>query len=149
MTFDPLPSRPLDLIPDSRHFRVLEAGYESTGFRFVKLDYIDRDLREQDFNLGRLTSVRIGASPRISSTRPGFFVFRGSESAGFQCSDRSFILGRIDASTRTRGWSYGTPGLTDALALSWSARLLPVRRSDAGISSVATALVSCGINRTR
>jgi hypothetical protein len=99
-SFDPLPSRPLDLIPDSRHFRVLEASYESTGFRFVKLDYVDRDLREQDFNLGRRTSVRVGVSPRISSTRPGFFVFRGSESGGFQFSDRSFLLGRIDASTR-------------------------------------------------
>jgi len=99
-SFDPLPSRPLDLIPDSRHFRVMEAGYESTGFRFVKLDYVDRDLREQDFNLGRQTSVRIGDSPKISSTRPGFFVFRGSESGGFQFSDRAFLLGRIDASTR-------------------------------------------------
>ena len=69
-SFDPLPSRPLDLIPESRHFRVLEAGYESTGFHFLKLDYVDRDLREQDFNLGSLTSVRVGVSPRLSSTRP-------------------------------------------------------------------------------
>ncbi|HXM76170.1 MAG TPA: hypothetical protein VN971_05285, partial [Thermoanaerobaculia bacterium] len=99
-SFDPLPSRPLDLIPNSRHFRVLEGGYESNGFNYIKLDYIDRDLREQDINLGRQTSVRFGVSPRLSSTRPGFVVFRGSESAGFQLSDRSFLLGRIDASTR-------------------------------------------------
>ena len=69
-SFDPLPSRPLDLIPNSRHFRVLEGGYESNGFNYIKLDYIDRDLREQDINLGRQTSVRFGVSPRISSTRP-------------------------------------------------------------------------------
>ena len=99
-SFNPLPSRPLDLIPSSRHFRVLEAGYESNGFHYMKLDYIDRDLREQDINLGRQTSVRFGVSPRISSTRPGFVVFRGSESAGFQLSDRSFLLARIDVSTR-------------------------------------------------
>lgn len=99
-SFDPLPSRPLDLIPESRHFRVLEAGYESTGFHFLKLDYVDRDLREQDFNLGSLTSVRVGVSPRLSSTRPAMFVFRASEAGGRAFSDRSFLLGRIDASTR-------------------------------------------------
>jgi hypothetical protein len=99
-SFEPLPSRPLDLIPDSRHFRVLEAGYDSSGFHYLKLDYIDRDSSEQDFNLGRQTSVRFGVSPRLSSTRPGFFIFRGSESAGHPLGDRSFILARIDASTR-------------------------------------------------
>src|SRR4029077_3175054 len=99
-SFEPLPSRPLDLIPDSRHFRVLQVGYDSTGFHYLKLDYVDHDLREQDFNLGRQISVRIGASPRISSTRPAFLLFRGSESAGLEFSDRSFLLSRIDVSTR-------------------------------------------------
>ena len=99
-SFDPLPSRPDDLIPESRHFRVLEAGYESTGFRFLKLDYVDRDLRQQDFNLGRQTSVRFGISPRLSSERPAEIVVRASEAAGHAFSDNAFLLSRIDASSR-------------------------------------------------
>jgi hypothetical protein len=75
-------------------------GYESTGFRFLKLDYVDRDLREQDFNLGHQMSVRFGISPRQSSSRPTTFLLRFSESDGHAFGQRAFVTTRFDATTR-------------------------------------------------
>ena len=99
--FSHLSGRPLDLIPDSRHFRFLDGGYESTRFRYVKLDYIDRDLREQDFNLGRFTSVHAAVSPHRSGNNALTFRLRATEGAGYAFSEHSFVIGQISASTRT------------------------------------------------
>lgn len=99
-SFTALPSRRSDDIPDPRHFRFIEGGYDHTGFHYLKLDYIDRDLREQDFNLGNVSSFRLGISPRISSSRFTELMVRGTESAGHQFSNHSFVLGRLDLSSR-------------------------------------------------
>lgn len=99
-TFSRLRGRELDVIPEARHFRFLDAGYESTGFRFVKLDYIDRDLREQDFNLGRFTSVHAAISPRRSGNNALTFRLRAAEGKGYAFNDHSFVIGQISASTR-------------------------------------------------
>lgn len=98
--FKALPSRPNDLIPDARRFHFLQAGYDLTGFHYVKLDYIDRDLREQDFNLGHSLSIRLGISPRDRSTKSTLVMVRASESAGHAFSDHSFLLGRLDLYSR-------------------------------------------------
>jgi hypothetical protein len=99
-SFSPLASRPLDLIPSGRHFRFLDAGYESTGYHFLKLDYVDRDLIEQDFNLGGFTSVHAAVSPRSSDTAPLTWRLRASEGMGYAFSDHAFVAGQISASTR-------------------------------------------------
>jgi hypothetical protein len=98
-SFSHLPGRPSDVIPKDRLFRFLDVGYESTGFRYVKLDYVDRDLREQDFNLGRFTSFHAALSPR-SSGRPMTWRFRATEGMGRTIGDHSFVLGQISAVTR-------------------------------------------------
>ncbi len=99
-SFSHLPDRGGDLIPDGRHFRFLDAGYESTGFRFVKLDYIDGDLRQQDFNLGHFRSVHVALSPPLSG-RPTIWRLRLAEGNGYAFSDDSFVLGQVHASTRS------------------------------------------------
>lgn len=91
--------RPLDVIPDGRHFRFIDGGYESTGFHFVKLDYVDFDLREQDFNLGRFSSAHLAVSPPLSG-RPTTWRLRVVEGMGHAFSERSFVLGRLSATTR-------------------------------------------------
>jgi hypothetical protein len=98
--FRHVPRRPNDIIPDSRHFRFLQAGYDRTGFRYIKLNYVDRDLREQDFNLGHIMSIRLGISPRDASSRHAAAMFRASDSAGYAFSDNAFVVGRINFSTR-------------------------------------------------
>jgi len=94
-SFSRLPDRPHDVIPDRRHFRFIDAGYESTGFQLVKLDYIDRDLREQDFNLGRFTSLHAALSPSSSTWR-----LSAAEGMGHAFNDHSFVLGQLSAVTR-------------------------------------------------
>jgi hypothetical protein len=99
-SFSHLPRRPADVIPNARHFRFLDAGYESTGFDFVKLDYIDRDLREQDFNLARIVSLHAAVSPRWNSQRPLTWRFGAAYAEGHAFNDHSFVLGQISATTR-------------------------------------------------
>jgi hypothetical protein len=97
--FAHLPNRANDLIPNSRHFRFLEGGYEWTGLQFVKLNYVDRDLRDQDFNLGQFTSLRAAVSPPIHG-RALKFRLRAAAGAGYAFSEHSFVIGQISASTR-------------------------------------------------
>jgi len=98
--FSPLPERASDLLPHARHFRFVDLGYEATGFQFVKLDYVDRDLLQQDFNLGRFTALHAAISPRSSADRDATWRFRAEEGAGFAFSARSFVLARLSAMTR-------------------------------------------------
>jgi hypothetical protein len=97
--FAHLPDRMNDLIPKPRHFRFVEGGYERTGLHFVKLNYIDRDLRDQDFNLGTFTSIRAAVSPSLHG-RPLTLRFRAAAGAGYAFSERSFVIGQISATTR-------------------------------------------------
>jgi hypothetical protein len=99
-TFSHLKGRPIDLIPAGRHFRFLDGGYESTRFHYMKLDYIDRDLREQDFNLGRFTSVHAAVSPRRSGKNALTFRLRATEGMGYAFSGHSFVISQISATTR-------------------------------------------------
>lgn len=98
--FSRLRGRPLDVIPQARHFRFFDVGYESTGFHFVKLDYVDRDPREQDFNLGHFTTLHAAVSPRRSGDGSAVIRLRASEGMGYAFSDHSFVIGQISASTR-------------------------------------------------
>ncbi len=99
-TFSPLPDRSSDLLPTPRRFRFADIGYEATGFRFVKLNYIDRDLLEEDFNLGRLLSLHAAISPRLSTGRPLTWRLRATAGAGRAFSDRSFVVGQLSAASR-------------------------------------------------
>lgn len=98
--FSHLSGRPLDIIPSGRHYHFLEGGYESTGFRFIKLDYVDHDLREQDFNLGHFMSIRAAISPPGSGSRSLTVRLRATAGTGYAFSEHSFLLGQISASTR-------------------------------------------------
>jgi hypothetical protein len=99
--FTHLPDRTNDLIPAPRHFRFLEGGYDRTGLHFVKLNYVDRDLRDQDFNLGTFATVRAAVSPPLHG-RPLTLRFRAAAGAGYAFSERSFMIGQISASTRAQ-----------------------------------------------
>jgi len=92
-SFSPLPDRPHDVIPDARHFHFIDAGYEWTGFHLLKLDYVDRDLREQDFNLGPFTSLHAAWSRSA-------WRFTAAAGTGHAFSDHAFVLGQISATTR-------------------------------------------------
>jgi hypothetical protein len=88
------------LIPDRRHFRFIDAGYELTGFHFVKLSYVNRDLREEDFNLGRFVNLHAAVSPQRSGNSPVTWRLRASGGGSHAFSERSFVTGQLTASTR-------------------------------------------------
>src|SRR6202171_3659105 len=63
-----LPTSPSAVLPEDRRFRFVTVGYEDVGNEFVKLNYVNRDLRHEDFNLARRTFVEIGVSPAALRT---------------------------------------------------------------------------------
>ncbi|HEX9161266.1 MAG TPA: hypothetical protein VF980_06125 [Thermoanaerobaculia bacterium] len=57
------------LLPASRDFRYLVAGYEYTSTTPLKLDYVDHDQRFDDFDLGRRVAVFLGAGNAAKEMR--------------------------------------------------------------------------------
>ncbi|MEO8032958.1 MAG: hypothetical protein ABI837_00885, partial [Acidobacteriota bacterium] len=98
-SFSTLAGRPLDVLPDARHYRFFDAGFDSNAYRFVKLNYVDKDLREQDFNLGHSRSIHLALSPGYGHQRATWRL-RASEAAGRAFSARSFVIGQVSVATR-------------------------------------------------
>ncbi len=104
---------------NSREFRYLYARFEHVENNFMKLNFINKDLRYEDFNLGRNYIIDTAVSPRalgVDSTT-GFVHVRGGE--GFRLSDSSFFMPSVSVSTRLAS------GIQNASA---SANLLYVNR---------------------
>ena len=99
-SFDSLPSRPGDVLPERRKFRYLSLRYEDVSNDFLKLNYVDRDLRYEDFNLGRQFSVRLGVSPRVLGTDRTTGKVSAAFAEGWRLSAGSFLLGRVSYATR-------------------------------------------------
>ena len=94
------PDRPQDALPDPRNFRYLFAQYDSIANDFLKLNYVNRDLRYEDFNLGRTLSLRLGVSPGFlgADRTTGFLSLSASQ--GWRLGAESFLLGSVRYQTR-------------------------------------------------
>lgn len=55
-----------NVVPESRRYRWALFGYEFAAPTLTKLNYVDRDERYQDFDLGPRASVQVGLSPRAA-----------------------------------------------------------------------------------
>jgi hypothetical protein len=53
------------VLPSDRQFRYLFVRYESMANDFVKLNFVNKDIRYEDFNLGRQYSIEAAVSPRV------------------------------------------------------------------------------------
>lgn len=97
------PDRPEDALPDPRTFRTLFVRYEDARNDFLKLDYVNRDMRYEDFALGRRVSARIGLSPKVlgAPRTTGFVRLEGSR--GWRLGERGFVLGQLSFQTRLDG----------------------------------------------
>ena len=101
--FETLPERPLDVPPDPRTFRTLFVGYELAENDLLKLDYVNRDLAVEDFNLGKSVSARLGLSPPIFGA-PGTTGFvRLRAAGGARLAGGGFALAAITWETRLEG----------------------------------------------
>src|SRR6202022_1066872 len=63
-TFFPLKHAPAASLPDDRNFNYLFLRFERVGNDFLKVNFIDKDFRYEDFNLGQQFSVEGAVSPR-------------------------------------------------------------------------------------
>ena len=98
--FSPTPDRPDDILPQSRKVRYLTVGYEDTENGFLKLNYVNRDQRFEDFNLGRQFSVQAAISPSAFGVPTSTLRLSATGQTGFQLAPGAFQLTNISFETR-------------------------------------------------
>jgi hypothetical protein len=121
-------------LPDDRHFRYLTVGYETITSDFVKMDYVNHDLRFEDFNLGLQFAVRLGLSPPGLEASERSSQLRLTASQGWRQGSAGFLLSRFSFAARNqdRGMlnQIGTAGLLYVRRLSEIGRQTLVGRID-------------------
>lgn len=124
--------------PSDRHFRFVEIGADTTGFRYLSMAHVDLGLREQDFNVGTHLSLFAAVSPGTRRV----WRFRSDNSVGHAFSDTAFVVTRLTASMRA--------GATNRNAL-WSEDTRVVVESNAShpLTFVARARVDIGSDLDR
>ncbi len=101
------------LIPDhpgfvaSREFRYLFVRYDNLQNDFLKMNFVDKDLRYEDFNLGRTYSIEAAVSPPVLGIPNTTEFVRASAGKGIRTGDQSFILSSISASARLQPFANG------------------------------------------
>lgn len=98
-----LAARPGDLLPDDRHFRYVFLRYEDVVNDYLKLNYVDRDLRYEDFSLGRALSAQAGISPAVLGADHATGLIRLSGSQGWRIGRDGFVLGQLSWESRLSG----------------------------------------------
>jgi hypothetical protein len=121
----------------AREFRYLFVKYEHVENDFLKVNFVNKDLRFEDFNLGRQYAMDTAISPSamgVDSTTE-FVHLRGAQ--GFRLGEDAFVMPSVSASTRFAS------GLQNAIA---SGSLLYVNRdgSDYPHTLVGRVAISSG-----
>ncbi len=83
-------------LPDLRNFDYVFVRFDRIENDFLKLNFVDRDLRDEDFNMGQQFSAEAGIAPRGSQ---GGYV-RVAETAGHRFGQRTFLLPSISFQSR-------------------------------------------------
>ncbi len=101
--FDHLPDHPVDVLPDNRNFRYIAVRYEDVSNDFIKLNYVNRDSRIEDFNLGRSFSVIAAVSPALFGLDRTTEFLRVQGDQGWSLSPWSFLQAHLGFETRLDG----------------------------------------------
>jgi len=101
--FELLPDSPAPVVPEDRSFRFLTAAYQYAENDFLKVNYVNRDVRYEDLNLGRVLFAELAISPEVFGTPKTTERIRVSGDEGWRISDQSFILARLAYETRWDG----------------------------------------------
>lgn len=110
-------------LPADRAFHYLFLRYDRVENDFVKMNFVNKDLRYEDFNLGRQFSAETAISPSAFGTDRSTGFTRVGYSDGRRFSDDSFIVPSAGAETRLDA------GLQNAIVHS---SVMFVRRLDTG-----------------
>jgi hypothetical protein len=120
-SFATVNSHPLTVLPEPREFRYLFVRLDRVENDFVKFNFVNKDVRFEDFNLGRQASIEAAVSPHALGTDATTGFVRVTASDGRRVDDDGFILPSISIASRLDG------GPQHAIA---SSSLLMVRRSE-------------------
>lgn len=124
---------------DRRDFRYLFVRYDRIDSDFVKLNFVNRDLRYEDFNLGQQFSIEAAVSPRASATT---HYVRVAETFGNTIGEDTFILPSVAFESRI------DHGLRNAI-LSANARLVRRFNTDLPQTFVGRFALNSGWNLDR
>ncbi|HET7711372.1 MAG TPA: BamA/TamA family outer membrane protein, partial [Thermoanaerobaculia bacterium] len=91
------------LVPDDRELRYVFARFDHAESDFMKLDFVNKDLRYEDFNVGRQYSLESAFSSTLIGAHHNTAFGRASLSDGHRISDTSFTAGSIAVESRFAG----------------------------------------------
>ena len=124
--FVSLPGGSSEVRPSDRKFHYVFLEGEAVHNDFVKLDYVNRDLRVEDFSLGRRVAVRLGVSPAALGAPRTTEMARLQWDEGFRVGRGSILLVTASGETRLDGGQAGNAVL--------DARLLFVHRFETAVT---------------
>ncbi|HSP17265.1 MAG TPA: BamA/TamA family outer membrane protein [Thermoanaerobaculia bacterium] len=107
-------------LPSDREYRYLFARLEHAENSFVKLNFVNKDVRYEDFNLGRQYSIEGAVSPRIAGAPVNSAYGSIAISDGVAAGPTAFLLNSASLQSRFDG------GAQNAVA---SGMLYVVKRS--------------------
>ncbi len=90
--------------------------YQEAHNDFLKLNYVNRDLRYEDFNLGPTFLAAVAISPRAFGAPETTYRFVGDLEAGARLGPGSFLLGQIGFDTRL---NHGVENALLSATLGW------------------------------
>ncbi len=96
------------LLPEERKFRYLFARFEHVDNDFLKLNFVNKDLRYEDFNLGLQYTAEVAVSPRALGTDSTVSFLRLHAARGVRIGERSFFLPSFKLQSRFDGGPQNT-----------------------------------------
>lgn len=121
-SFATLSSHRLASPPEARQFRYVFLRLDRVENDFVKLNFVNKDIRFEDFNLGRQTSIEAAVSPRAFGPDATTGFVRVAAADGKRIDGDGFLMPALSVSSRFGGGPEHTIASTS---------LLMVRRTDA------------------
>jgi hypothetical protein len=91
------------VLPSDRLYRYVFLRYETAENDFLKVNFVNKDLRVEDFNLGRTTSLEAAISPRRFGAANDSAQLRAGASDGRRVGEDGFVMGGGSVSTRVDG----------------------------------------------
>jgi outer membrane protein assembly factor BamA len=91
---------PLQIVPDDHSFRYISLIYQEERNDFLKLNYVNRDLRYEDFNMGPTFGAAFSLSPKGLGAPSTTFLIRAGADGGLRLGPRSFVQARVAFETR-------------------------------------------------
>ncbi|MGZ8812083.1 MAG: hypothetical protein ACXW29_13165, partial [Thermoanaerobaculia bacterium] len=126
-------ARPVATLPAERDYRYAFLRFEHADNDFLKLNFVNKDIRYEDFNLGAQYAAEVAVSPRAFGADATSTFVKLSASKGLRLGERAFLLPSIAMESRFDG------GPQNAIA---TASVVFVRRDDARYPRATVARIA-------